>query len=73
MVTNEELEGEALVTIAFRCELWRWPHQVLQEYIGQQRATLNFSTWLAVPYIPALKGEFYGTRDNQRRLTKELV
>jgi hypothetical protein len=23
----------------------------------QQKATLNFSTWLAVPYIPALKGE----------------
>jgi len=36
------LEGGSLVTIAFRYELWRWSHQVLQEYIGQQKATLNF-------------------------------
>jgi len=24
----------------FRCELWRWSHQILQEHIGQQEATL---------------------------------
>jgi len=34
------LEGGSLVIIAFRCELWRWSHQILQEHIGQQEATL---------------------------------
>ena len=37
---NEGLQGGSLDTIAFRCELWRWSHQVLQEYIRQQKATL---------------------------------
>jgi len=37
---NEGLDGGSLVTIAFRNELWRWSHQVLQEYIGQQKAKL---------------------------------
>jgi len=37
---NEGLEGASLVIIAFRCELWRWSHQVLHEYLGQQKATL---------------------------------
>lgn len=33
---NEVLEWRSLVTVAFRCELWPWSYQVLQEYIGQR-------------------------------------
>ena len=44
-----------MVTIAFRCELSRWSHQVLQKYIGQQKTMLTFNLFV-VPYLP-LKGE----------------
>jgi len=48
---NEGLDGGSLVTIAFRCELWRWSHQVLQEYIGQQKAhavTFQGGSWCLI-------------------------
>src|SRR6516225_8302944 len=38
-------------------QLWRRSHQDCRRILGSRKRRCNFSTWLAVPYVPALKGE----------------
>ena len=53
---NEELEGGSLVTIAFRCELRRWSHQVLQSILGTRKPRFNFLGRSADALYPRLEG-----------------